>query len=273
MVDRPSGTTGAIPTRWDASNHIVHLIRRLGNDFSEDAIAALMRLRTAPADDYSESVKIVIAEQARIRVEAAYAPPTLETIDAITRNLLPVSAADLQALVLEELAIAQAKIKSDDAESWRGFYDDNGVPFAEERCRDHLLGLLRQGSKGITFDPETHVAADKEVDITCSAGTLRMPIEVKGQWHSELWRGADMQLDALYTRDWRAEDRGIYLVLWFGDQQQPNKRLKNQGGVRNYLKQRMNCGRCSFPEANQYEKDVSSFSCLIWCALSRKPNG
>ncbi|HHE7266602.1 hypothetical protein V6X58_27030 [Pseudomonas aeruginosa] len=226
MVDRPSGTTGGDTNPWDASNHIVHLIRRLGNDFSEDAIAALMRLRTAPADDYSESVKIVIAEQARIRVEAAYAPPTLETIDAITRNLLPVSAADLQALVLEELAIAQAKIKSDDAESWRGFYDDNGVPFAEERCRDHLLGLLRQGSKGITFDPETHVAADKEVDITCSAGTLRMPIEVKGQWHSELWRGADMQLDALYTRDWRAEDRGIYLVLWFGDQQQPNKRLK-----------------------------------------------
>ena len=229
MVDRPSGPSGGDTNPWDASNHIVHLIRRLGNDSSEDAIAALMRLRIAPADGYSESVKIVIAEQARIRVEAAYVPPTLESINAITRNLQPVSATDLQALVLEELAIVQAKIKSDDAESWRGFYDDNSVPFAEERCRDHLLGLLRQGSKGITFDPEAHVAADKEVDIACSAGALRVPIEIKGQWHSELWRGADIQLDALYTRDWRAEDRGIYLVLWFGDQQQPNKSLKNPG--------------------------------------------
>lgn len=229
MEDHPSGPSGGDTNPWDASNHIVHLIRRLGNDSSEDAIAALMRLRTAPADGYSESVKIVVAEQARIRVEAAYAPPTLEAIDAITRNLLPVSAADLQALVIEELVIAQAKIKSDDAESWRGFYDDNGVPFAEERCRDHLLGLLRQGSEGLTFDPEAHVAADKEVDIACSAGTLRMPIEVKGQWHSALWQGADMQLDTLYTRDWRAEGRGIYLALWFGDQQQPNKCLKSPG--------------------------------------------
>lgn len=229
MVNRPSGTTGGNTNPWDASNHLIHLIRRLGNDTSEDAIAALMRLRSAPTDGYTESIKIVVAEQARIRVESSYAPPALETINAITRNLLPVSAADLQALVLEELSIAQAKVKSDDAESWRGFYDDNGTPFAEERCRDHLLGLLRQGSKEITFDPEAHVAADKEVDIACSAGALRIPIEVKGQWHPELWRGADMQLDALYTRDWRAEGRGIYLVLWFGDQNLPNKCLKKPG--------------------------------------------
>ncbi|ETD37923.1 hypothetical protein U724_20795 [Pseudomonas chlororaphis subsp. aurantiaca PB-St2] len=229
MVGRPSGTTGGDTNPWDASNYLTHLIRSLGNDTCEDAIAALMRLRNAPTDGYTESIKIVVAEQARICVEAVYAPPTLEAINAITRDLLPVSAADLQALVLEELSIAQAKVKSDDAESWRGFYDDDGAPFAEERCRDHLLGLLRQGSKVITFDPEAHVAADKEVDIACSAGTLRMPIEVKGQWHTELWRGADKQLDALYTQDWRAEDRGIYLVLWFGDQQLPNKRLKNPG--------------------------------------------
>jgi hypothetical protein len=229
MEDHPSGPSGGDTNPWDASNHIVHLIRRLGNDSSEDAVTVLMRLRDAPADGYSESVKIVVAEQARIRVEADYVPPTLEAIDAITRNLLPVSATDLQALVVEELVIAQAKIKSDDAESWRGFYDDNGMPFAEERCRDHLLGLLRQGSEGITFEPEVHVAADKEVDIACSVGALRMPIEIKGQWHRELWQGADMQLDTLYTQDWQAERRGIYLTLWFGDQQQPNKSLKSPG--------------------------------------------
>lgn len=229
MVERPSGTSSGDSNPWDASNFIVHLIRRLGNDSSEEAIDALVRLRDAPNDGYSESVKIVIAEQTRMRVEAAYAPPTLAAIDAITRNHAPLSLTDLQTLVLEELATTQAKIKSDDAESWRGFYDDEKVPFAEERCRDHLLGLLRQGSEGLTFDPETHVAADKEVDITCSAGTLRIPIEIKGQWHSELWKGADRQLDALYTRDWRAEGRGIYLVLWFGDQQQTTKRLKSPG--------------------------------------------
>lgn len=228
MEDRPNTTSWGDTNPWNASEHIVHLIRRLGNDASEGAVAALRRLMNAATDSYSDSIRIVFAEQTRIGVEAAYAPPSLEAIGAITRNLPPVSAADLQALVLEELLITQAKIRSDDAESWRGFYNDNGLPFEEERCRDHLLGLLRQGQIGITFDPEAHVAADKEVDIACSVGALRMPIEVKGQWHSELWKGADIQLDALYTRDWRAEGRGIYLVLWFGDQQKP-KRLKSLG--------------------------------------------
>jgi len=229
MVERSSGPSSGDSNPWDASSFIVHLIRRLGNDPSEEAIDVLVRLRDAPEDGYSESVKIVLAEQKRIRVEAAYTPPTLAAIDAIARNHAPVSLTDLQALVLEELAIAQAKIKSDDAESWRGFYDDKKVPFAEERCRDHLLGLLRQGTEGLTFDPETHVAGDKEVDITCAAGKLRIPIEIKGQWHSELWKGSDRQLDALYTRDWRAEGRGIYLVLWFGGRQQANKKLKSRG--------------------------------------------
>jgi hypothetical protein len=229
MVYRPSGTSSGDSNPWDASSFIVQLIRRLGNDTSDEAIDALVRIRDVPVDGYSEEVKIVIAEQKRIRVEATYIAPTLAVIDAITRDLPPASLVDLQTFVLEELAIAQAKIKSDDAESWRGFYDDKQIPFFEERCRDHLLGILRQGSSGFTFDPETHVAADKEVDITCSVGILRIPIEIKGQWHSELWTGSDRQLDALYTPDWRAEGRGIYLVLWFGEQKQATKRLKSPG--------------------------------------------
>lgn len=134
----------------------------------------------------------------------------------------------MQAVVLDELAIVQTKIRSDDAESWRGFFDDNGKPYNEERCRDHLLGLLRQGDSRIRFEPETHVADDKEVDITCSVGTLRLPIEIKGQWHPALWTGADQQLDRLYTQDWRAEGRGIYLVLWFGERTD-NKKLQTLG--------------------------------------------
>jgi hypothetical protein len=135
----------------------------------------------------------------------------------------------MQAFMMEELETVQAKIRSDDAESWRGFYDDRGVPFDEERCRDHLLGLLRQASEGITLDPETHVAGDREVDITCSVDALRMPIEIKGQWHPGLWHAADSQLDRLYMQDWRAGGRGIYLVLWFGQNQPPNKCLASPG--------------------------------------------
>jgi hypothetical protein len=42
-------------------------------------------------------------------------------------------------------------------------------------------------------------------------------MEVKGQWHPQVWSAATHQLDLQYLIDWRSDDRGIYCVLWFGD--------------------------------------------------------
>jgi hypothetical protein len=210
---------------WDATEHILHLIRRLGNDSTHDASDALARLAAAPSDGYTATIRSVATEQKRIRVESAYTPPGLEMIASIISDDLPVSAPDLQALLIEELAVVQARAKSDDVDSWRGFFNDADVPHKEERCRDHLLLLLRQSTTGITFTPELHVAGDKEVDIACLVGRLQIPIEIKGQWHSELWRAADTQLAGQYANDWSAHGHGIYLVLWFGNQVPKNKRL------------------------------------------------
>ncbi|HAY92617.1 hypothetical protein, partial [Shewanella sp.] len=67
----------------------------------------------APEDSYTSWIKVVAAEQQRLVVESNYAPPTLASIKAITCNISPQSIADLQALIIEELEIVQAKIKSD----------------------------------------------------------------------------------------------------------------------------------------------------------------
>lgn len=227
-VHRPSGSSVGDTNDWDASDFLNLLIQRLGNDTSFEAVAALRRLRDYPTDSYTDTLKIVWAEQARKQVEEGYSPPSIDVLAAIASDQAPADAADLQAFMLEELEVVQAKIRSDDAESWRGFYDNEG-PLGEDACRDHLLGLLRQGCQGITLDPERHVAGDREVDIACSAGALRMPIEIKGQWHPHLWRAADTQLDFFYSRDWRADGRGIYVVLWFGAEVPHNKRLKSPG--------------------------------------------
>ena len=32
-----------------------------------------------------------------------------------------------------------------------------------------------------------------------------------------MWNAVNDQLDALYTADWKANGRGVYIVLWFGD--------------------------------------------------------
>lgn len=224
----PPGGWAGDQNPWDATDYLRRLIRRLGGDAGIEASAALARLSDAPEDDYTDTLLSVGAEQKRIRVEAAYVSPTLTTVGHIARDLPPASALDMQAWLVEELEVVQAKIRSDDAESWRGFYEQ-GKPRAEEDCRDHLMGLLRQGSPGVEFSPEGHVAANKEVDIACATGTVRLPIEIKGQWNSQLWEGADLQLDRLYTPDWRAGGYGIYLVLWFGEHTSPNKRIFSPG--------------------------------------------
>lgn len=229
MANHPAGGWSGSRNPWDASEYLIQLLRRLGGDPHENATAALQRIQEGPPDAYTNEIRSIAAEQAMAHVESRYGSTPLRAVEAIIGDLPPETAADLQAVVIEELSIVQAKVRSDDAESWRGFFDDKGLPYNEERCRDHLLGLLRQGTGGIQYDPETHVAGDKEVDITCSAGTVRIPIEVKGQWNPQLWHGADTQLDRLYATDWRSERRGIYLVLWFGDQSQANKKLVGPG--------------------------------------------
>jgi hypothetical protein len=222
---RPTDVTMGANNKWDASDFLAGLIRRLGNESGDDAVAALQHLQSAPVDGYTEAIKSVAAEQARIRVEAAYSPPALDAVDRVVRDRTPTNSADLQAFMLEEIRVVQKKVWSDDAESWRGFFE-NGQPRGEEASRDHLVGLLRQGCTGVDLSIETHVAGDREVDIVCVAGKLRLPIEIKGQWHRDLWTAADTQLAAFYSKDWQADGRGIYLVLWFGENVAKNKRLR-----------------------------------------------
>jgi hypothetical protein len=66
----------------------------------------------------------------------------------------------------------------------------------------------------------------KIVDIlfTCKNGAV--PVEAKGQWNKDLWTAPSSQLDALYLRDSRTQDLGIYLVYWFGKNVGINARLK-----------------------------------------------
>jgi hypothetical protein len=210
---------------WDAGEYLMQVMTHLARDPSEEAGLALQRLVAAAQDDFTPNLQILLNEQRQLRMETIYQAPSLAAVDAITHDAFPAMASDLQAFMMEELDIVQRKVHGDDAESWRGFFDDQGRPRPEEWCRDHLLGLLRQGSEGVHLDPEVHMPGDKEADITCSLGNMRIPIEIKGQWHRELWTGADSQLDRLYAADWRAERRGIYLVLWFGTEVPGNKRL------------------------------------------------
>lgn len=170
------------------------------------------------AAGYTPHLLSIVAEQRRKLAEQRYTPASWRELQAIAHAQPPASVADLQATVVELLDGVQRRVRADNADSWRGFYNDRSEPHLEERCRDYLLTMLGVRPESIDLDPEAHSSSDTRADIAATFNGMRLPIEIKGQWHSELWRAADSQLDRLYAIDHAADRRGIYIVLWFGHQ-------------------------------------------------------
>ena len=227
-VPHPPGSTSGDANPWDAAQYIVALINRLGGLTSNEAITALSVLRDEPADSYTDHLKRAFSEQAQKVVEEVYKPPTIAELASVLGDGRPNSMGQLQAVMLEELTEAQRKIRSHPADWYRDFFS-NGIPKDEEECRDTLLKIFGDYPYGILCEPEGHLADDKRSDIRCTIDQLMLPIEIKGQWHKDLWHAADTQLDKLYSNDWRAHSKGIYLVVWFGDNVPKNKKLQSPG--------------------------------------------
>ena len=222
-ASRPNRVTSGDRNDWNASDWIEGLISQLGEDTSDAAIAELASLRDAPADGYTQHIQIVASEQAQKRVEREYQAPSFLTLHAILADAPPSTAADLQAALLEELRVLQGKLDGHPLDWRKGFFDEAGQPRDEEACRDEILKMIGEYPLGILSVPEGHLAADKRADIQCTIGQLMLPIEIKGQWHKTVWTAAATQLDRLYAADWRADRRGIYIVLWFGQSVIPGK--------------------------------------------------
>lgn len=215
-VGHPSGTSSGESNAWDATDFIKWAIARLGDDVTEEGVAEIEDLRQV-ADGYQDYIMIVAAEQRRKLVETSYRPPSLATVAAALAGGPPTTAPDLQAVMLDAIDTAQGRLKGDPLDWYKGFYREDGRHRDEEDCRDELMKLLDGKVAGVEMRPESHMADEKRVDIECSASaSVMIPVEIKGQWHKDIWHAADSQLDKLYSADWRADRRGIYLILWFG---------------------------------------------------------
>lgn len=217
--DHPAGVISGDQHPFYASMYLKRLIAQLGDDSSDEAKAFVTELRDAPRDSYTDYLRLVATEQETKRAELAYTPPSLADIATALHGAPPATHAALCTEVLAALERVQARVRSDHTDCWRGFYRDNkSTPKHEEDCSDHLVNLLALEAPDIRFDPETHVGNDREVDIACSIGNLRIPIEAKGQWNDDLWTAANWQLGGQQAVDHRAGGHGIYLVYWFGPQ-------------------------------------------------------
>jgi len=89
---------------------------------------------------------------------------------------------------------------------------------ATQRIADRLRIWLERYQ--VNLIREGYMKDDNRCDLVFSKlinGKRKiLPVEVKGQWHSELYSAFDSQLDRLYAIHPDADGQGIYLVLWFG---------------------------------------------------------
>ena len=216
---------------WDAIRFVGRAISAIASRSSPEATDALQRLIDGRAVSYADSTRHALALQRKVRRDDEYVAPSVRDLESAMHDGVPDSIDAMRAYLLDQLESLQERIRASNTNTWRVFWVDDKPrddkyrsPRPENFCRDRLVeylgGLMLPA---IQIEPEARMPDDKRTDFVLSRDELRLPIEIKGQWHREVWDAASKQLDALYAWEWGAAGRGVYIVFWFGAV--PNKNL------------------------------------------------
>lgn len=219
----PIWEEGVQTIRTEASTCVEGLIQNLEKSGTLTATSVLARL----ASDRDLEKWLWRLERARetqrvARRDAGYEAPQPEAVIEALRNGEPANAADLRELVVDRFETISEEMRTTNANLWRPFWNQDSKdrvlqPKHENACRDALLTLLRPRlPKGCDAQPEGQYAANLRADIRVSSGKWNVPVEIKKNGHSGLWRAVRNQLLPRYANDPATEGLGIYLVLWMG---------------------------------------------------------
>ena len=228
-VDWPMGG-GAVSQAMSLGDHVRGLIGKLtalGTSESLEEINRLLELTTLEKiKRHLLSSKHEVIQRLR---ENTFSHPTLANVAKILSNKSPIGPADLQAIVLDRLDQIATDIQTSNSDLFRQFWTEGSENKhkSENSCRDALLAMLRGHLEplGIDSQPEFDYVNDKRADIRISyRNTIIVPIEIKGEWHPELWTAVKSQLIPQYTRQKETDGFGVYLVIWIGGSEQPTAR-------------------------------------------------
>ncbi len=209
---------------WDATELVQKTIALISADTSAHASEALTRLAVDSAmESYRDDVKHALAQHRIRRIDAHFQQPSWKEVVVALMNGTPAGIADLHALILAHLIDLGPYIASANTDIYKRFWNEDGRgkitgPKSEDSCRDVLVDLLRTrlGPQRVTVEPEGHMASDKRADIVAILPKMKVVIELKRDYHAEVWTAIQDQLDRFYTRDPDARGFGIYGVFWYG---------------------------------------------------------
>ena len=149
---------------------------------------------------------------------------------------------------MEKLEEYQRRIDGGEFDSVDVFYENGehiGEVAACKRVADYLS--MRLETVGMSVVKEHELKNLKRCDITVTQqldGKRRiLVIEAKGQWHTDLYSAAKVQLHERYSIHPDAANQGIYLVFWFGGNEKiagrKNTSLKSATDLKNLITEKM----------------------------------
>ena len=220
----PTGGFSGSRHPYDASNFITFCLTEVSNITTFEAQAELRKLKNCVHSSYTVFITNLLAEQANNIRDAHYQAPKLTDLLNTFQNKAPENCKDLKILVLELLEEIQSKVKASELDSYKMFYEDGknknpNKPHGENYCRDRLADLLKPYIEPYQFrlDTEKDMPDDKRADLVCNNSEMQLPIEVKGQWHDDLWTAMNDQLGDLYLKECQSQGQGVYLIFYFGE--------------------------------------------------------
>ena len=165
--------------------------------------------------------------QVVVRRDVSFAVPDPDAVQKTLSNKEPANPADLAALVADRLERLGREIRHGTTDDWRQYWREDEWrrllgPRHEESCRDALLsdlrGLLPGGADA---QREAVYTLGNKSDIRVFFDGHAIPVEIKKDSNTKLWRAVANQLAPKYATAPESSGFGIFLVLWFGQGKTP----------------------------------------------------
>lgn len=204
------------------------MIAGLAGSTDNAAGRELVRLRSLPAlSAWFTSLDGAISDNTRSVRAASFIHASPQAVARTLANKAPANAADLQALVIDQLVDVGKEIRGSANNILDQFWTEILADVArksqiENVCRDRLKQLLQNRLQhlNVLLDKESYAAGDKRMDLRAAIsvdGKRRVvPIEIKKEDHKNVWTAWRDQLDKQYLNEPDSGGYGIYVVLWFG---------------------------------------------------------
>ncbi|GKW43342.1 NACHT domain-containing protein [Pectobacterium parvum] len=223
-ADRVASNDSNSVNNWEYADFIKRLIDDVSSFSSYDAGEVFERLLLLPECTSYRDYLLHAQSNQKVRYrESQFQHTNWKQALNTLKNQTPANVMDLYALLLDHLRDIANRITYENTDIYKQFWNENGngqilVPKPEESCRNFFLELLRARLHPLQIicEPEGHMVSGKRADIIISLPGIKIPIEIKRDYHRDVWSALNEQLDQLYTTNPDAAGYGIYLVFWFG---------------------------------------------------------